>query len=99
MLLWDEEIESFIKEQGTGVLVNEPKDDHQANLLTQMEHSDMELEIEFMMPKGSNSGIYFMGRYEVQLLDSWGVKEPESSDCGGIYERWDDSRPEGEKRI
>jgi hypothetical protein len=29
----------------------------------------------------------FQGRYEVQLLDSWGVKEPHTGDCGGIYKR------------
>ena len=29
-------------------------------------------EVEFMVPKGSNSGIYLMGEYEVQVLDSFG---------------------------
>lgn len=38
-----------------------------------------------------------MGRYEVQLFDSWGVDEPQFSDVGGIYQRWDESQPEGEK--
>jgi hypothetical protein len=37
-------------------------------------------------PKGSNSGVYFMGRYEVQILDSFGKKEVDFGDCGGIYE-------------
>lgn len=50
-----------------------------------------------MMAKGSNSGIYLQGRYEMQLLDSWSVKQPTPGDNGGIYERWDESRPEGQK--
>ena len=62
-----------------------------------MEHGDLELELEFMTPKGTNSGIYFQGRYEIQLLDSWGVKEPTFADCGGIYERWNEALEEGAK--
>ena len=32
-----------------------------------------------------NSGIYVQGRYEVQVLDSYGV-ESQKNDCGAIYE-------------
>jgi hypothetical protein len=78
---------------GTGVLVNDPSDKSRDNLFTKMEHGDIELELDFMMDKGSNSGIYLQGRYEVQLFDSWGVQNPTAADCGGIYERWDESRP------
>ena len=80
---------------GSGILVNIPEEDANDNLFTTWEHGDIELELDFMMPKGSNSGIYLQGRYEVQLLDSWGVTHPTFGDCGGIYERWDDNRPEG----
>jgi hypothetical protein len=31
-----------------------------------------------------NSGVYVQGRYEVQVLDSYGLKS-QSNDCGGIY--------------
>ncbi|MHC4808639.1 MAG: 3-keto-disaccharide hydrolase, partial [Planctomycetota bacterium] len=58
--------------------------------------ADVRAHIEFMVPRGSNSGVYFMGRYEIQILDSWGKKQPTFSDCGGIYQRWDDKRtPKG----
>ncbi len=83
--------------EGAGVLVNQPTDEVRDNLFTSWEHGDMELQLDFMMPKGSNSGVYFMGRYEIQLLDSWQVAEPKHSDVGGIYQRWDESKPEGER--
>ena len=41
-------------------------------------------EIEFKYPKGSNSGVYLRGRYEVQIEDNKG-KEPLSTYLGGLY--------------
>lgn len=81
---------------GTGILLNDPADAKygpQYNLITKLEHGDADLEFDFMMAKGSNSGVYFQGRYEMQLLDSWGIMNPNVHDCAAIYERWDDSRP------
>ena len=80
-------------EPGTGILVNLPTNDKKSNLLTTWEHGDIELDVEVMLPKGSNSGLYLQGRYEVQLYDSWGVKNPAFSDIGGIYRNWE-SAPE-----
>jgi hypothetical protein len=76
---------------GTGILVN-GKTGRTRNLFTEMQHADCEAHIEFMVPKGSNSGVYFMGRYEIQVLDSFGVKKLKHGDCGGIYQRWDNKR-------
>jgi hypothetical protein len=75
---------------GTGVAVNGPKG-QTGNLLSRYEHGDVEAHVEFMVPQGSNSGVYFQGRYEIQILDSWGVKKEKLTygDCGGIYERWE----------
>jgi hypothetical protein len=57
-------------------------------------YGDQHVHVEFKIPRGSNSGVYVMGRYEVQILDSSGKKASEmtSSDCGGIYDRWRDNR-------
>jgi hypothetical protein len=82
-------------EPGTGVLVNTPAPGAQGHLLTAFEHGDIDLSLDVMLPKGSNSGIYLMGRYEVQLFDSWGVRSPTFADLGGIYQRWDDARGKG----
>ena len=80
---------------GAGVIVNGPTG-RTRNLLSKTEFGDVKAHIEFMVPKGSNSGVYFNGRYEIQVFDSWGVKKPKYSDCGGIYQRWDNNRePKG----
>lgn len=83
--------------EGDGVLVNNPSGEAGKNLFTELEHGDLELKLEFLVPKGSNSGIYFQGRYETQILDSWKVDDPQFSDVGGIYQRWDDSLDEGDR--
>ncbi len=83
---------------GTGVLVNQAgQGKHGQDLLFNTVHGDADLELDYMMAKGSNSGIYLQGQYEVQLFDSWGVVTPTSADNGGIYERWEESRPDGQK--
>lgn len=44
-----------------------------SNLVTEKTFSDFKLHIEFRYPKGSNSGVYLRGRYEVQIADSKGL--------------------------
>ncbi|HRQ50189.1 MAG TPA: DUF1080 domain-containing protein [Agriterribacter sp.] len=80
---------------GTGVLVNIVSKKNRKHLVTKEHFGDVELELDFMMAKGSNSGIYLQGRYEVQLFDSWTVQQPSYSDCGGIYQRWNDDKNAG----
>ena len=39
------------------------------NIRTRQEFSDFELQIEYNVPSGGNSGIYLRGAYEVQVVD------------------------------
>jgi len=83
---------------GTDILVNAPdKKNKGIDLFTREEFGDMDVELDLMMAKNSNSGVYIHGRYEVQLMDSWDLKTPTAGSNGGIYQRWDEKRPEGHK--
>jgi hypothetical protein len=69
------------------VILNGPAGKTQ-DLVTDAKFGDIELYIEWMVPKGSNSGVYLQGLYEVQVFDSFGKAEVNYSDAGGIYHRW-----------
>ncbi|MHC4908252.1 MAG: family 16 glycoside hydrolase [Planctomycetota bacterium] len=78
---WDREGDEMIVRRRTG------------SIQTRERFEDMILHVEFMCPdnpdavKGqgrSNSGVYLQGRYEVQVLDSFGL-EPMANGCGAIY--------------
>jgi len=73
-----------------GVLVNVPpigEDLHGIDLVSDVELGSHELYIEFMVPQGSNSGVYIIGQYEIQVYDSFENKTPTKIDCGGIYDK------------
>lgn len=55
-----------------------------SNIMTDQTFNDFKLHIEVRYPKGSNSGVYLRGRYEVQVEDSYG-REPNSHLFGGVY--------------
>ena len=93
-----EKTNAFMLTGGSGILVNVVDEKNPGHdLYFNLQHGDIDLEMDYTMAKGANSGIYLQGRYEIQLLDSWGAVNPKSSDNGGIYERWDDSKPDGMK--
>ena len=62
------------------------------DILTDKPFGDFKLHLEFnvpYMPKArgqgrGNSGVYLGGIYELQVLDSYGLK-PQNNDCGAIY--------------
>ncbi len=64
-----------------GVLVNPEAG---GNLVTKEKFNDFKLSMEFRYPKGSNSGVYLRGRYEVQIEDSYGL-DIGSMITGGVY--------------
>jgi len=63
------------------------------NILTKEEFGDLQLHVEWASPvevKGEgqgrgNSGVYFQGRYEVQVLDSYGNKTYPDGQAAAIY--------------
>lgn len=64
------------------------------SLLTREPIGDCELRLEFRVPRApdvlpaqqrGNSGVYLQRRYEIQILDSYGVAAPGPQDCGAIY--------------
>jgi hypothetical protein len=71
---------------GSGIIVNGAKG-RTRNLVSKRTFGDIEVHLEFLIPKGSNSGVKLEGLYEIQIYDSYGVKKPKGSDCGGIYPR------------
>lgn len=64
------------------------------NIQTKEKFGDFQMHLEFNVPympdaKGQargNSGVYLQGNYELQVLDSYGLK-PQSNDCGAIYQQ------------
>ena len=66
------------------------------DIMTKETFTDHFLHVEFMCPdmpeatgqgKG-NSGVFLQGRYEIQVLDSYGIEVPGKGDCGSIYNQF-----------
>jgi hypothetical protein len=60
-----------------------------ANLVTRESFGDCEVHVEFLIAKRSNAGIKFHEVYEIQILDSFGKKNVDGTDMGGVYPRAD----------
>ncbi|MDP0492056.1 MAG: DUF1080 domain-containing protein [Verrucomicrobiota bacterium JB023] len=66
---------------------------HKGKLSTKEEFGDCQLHIEWRIPaerevsgqKGGNSGVFFMGRYEVQVLESHSNETYPDGQAGAIY--------------
>lgn len=66
------------------------------DVMTKERFTDFYLHLEWMEPdmpdaKGQakgNSGVFLQGRYEIQVLDSYGIPVPGKGDCGAIYNQY-----------
>src|SRR6266480_6196542 len=78
--------QKFLLTAGSGVLVN-GANGRTVNLMTETEFGDVKVHLEFCIPKHSDSGVYLMGRYEIQVYDSYGKEKDQypGIECGGIY--------------
>lgn len=64
-----------------------------ASIVSKQLFTDFQLHVEFKVPympdkhgqERGNSGVGLLGGYEIQVLDSYGFKEPGSGDCGAVY--------------
>lgn len=63
------------------------EDGRGSDIMTEQNFNDYELHLEFTVPKGSNSGVYNRGLFEIQVFDSFGASKLAFHDCGALYER------------
>lgn len=76
----------LVAKSGQGEMINLAEHHGDSlDLYSKAKFGDCRIEVELMVPKGSNSGIYIMGEYEVQVLDSYSKTKMDSSDMGAIY--------------
>lgn len=76
----------FATKGGRDLVNDAPRYGASWDLYSTAVYGDQKIELEVMVPKGSNSGIYVMGEYEVQVLDSFGRDaNPGPGDMGAIY--------------
>jgi len=56
------------------------------DLISEKSFGDCEVHLEFFLAKDSNSGVFLMGQYEVQITDSFGIPDNklQAGECGGI---------------
>ena len=82
-----EKTNELIAREGSGEMVNTPSKTKGKSLdiYSEFKYGDALIELEIMVPKGSNSGIYLHGEYEIQVLDSYGRTKLGMGDMGAIY--------------
>jgi hypothetical protein len=68
---------------GEGELINAKNGG--VDIYTEEKWGDATIELELMVPQRSNSGVYVMGEYEIQVLDSYGKERVGPGDIGGLY--------------
>jgi len=73
--------------RGRGCLINIGlHHNYSRDLYTSRRFGDCRVELEFLIPAGANSGIYLMGKYEVQIGDSFAAEElSKYSTSGAIF--------------
>ena len=76
----------LVNKGGEGAMINlAGRHNDSLDFYSKATFGDCRIELEVMVPKGSNSGIYVMGEYEIQVLDSWGRVKMGNGDMGAIY--------------
>jgi hypothetical protein len=69
---------------GNAVLVFTGDKEKAAKELKAFDHGNIDFQIEFMLAPGAEAALLFQGIYLVHVNDSWGEKNINYKDCGGI---------------
>lgn len=69
----------------TGPAVSNLAASSPSDLVSKFEFGDIDFSFDFLLPEDGNSGLYLMGRYEVQLRDNGGRPQLGYGDLGGVY--------------
>ncbi len=81
-----QDAKQLVAEKGQGEMINLPaKHGDSLDIFSKAKFGDCRIELQLMVPQGSNSGVYVMGEYEIQVLDSWGREKMGPGDMGAIY--------------
>ncbi|MHC4567993.1 MAG: 3-keto-disaccharide hydrolase [Planctomycetota bacterium] len=80
-------IRRLVGRAGSGILINGKEGKCPSLVTKRRDYRDVEIHVEFMVAKGSNSGVIFHGNHEIQILDSHGIQKPTAGHCGGVYPR------------
>ena len=75
----------FVGKDGSGVMINGEIEKTTSLCTKRGDFRDVELHVEFMVAKGSNSGIIFHGNYEIQILDSFDNQTYPDGQCAALY--------------
>lgn len=92
---------SLVTDRGTSILVCSPptkaptsnQDAMKYNLTTNLQHGDVDLELDFMVAPQSKSAIYLQGRYAIELADNWSNRSSSTGGYNGaVLERWNEKQ-------
>lgn len=77
----------FTIEEGGRALINDITEHGTSrDIVSEAVFGDCVIRLDVMLPKESNSGIYVMGEYEIQVFDSIGKEaNPAPNDMGALY--------------
>jgi len=76
----------LVAKDGMGEMINlTPEHSASRDIYSKAKFGDCRIELQVMVPQGSNSGVYVMGEYEIQVLDSWGRQKMGGGDMGAVY--------------
>jgi len=76
----------LVANKGEGEMINlAAQHGDSLDIFSKARFGDCRIEVQLMVPKDSNSGVYVSGEYEIQVLDSYGREKMGNGDMGAVY--------------